>query len=71
MFHWKCVDKYARQLPANTAPAGYTCPACQSGIFPASNVVSPVAESLRKSLTQVNWARAGLGMPLVRCDNVF
>ena len=65
VFHWSCMDSYARRLPANTAPAGYTCPICKSGIFPATNVASPVAETLRDSLAKVNWARAGLGLPLV------
>ena len=65
VFHWSCLDHYARQLPPNTAPAGYTCPICKSGIFPAHNVVSPVADVLRQILIKVNWARVGLGLPLV------
>ena len=52
-------------MPANTAPAGYTCPNCKDPIFPAGNVASPVAEVLRKHLANANWAKAGLGMPLV------
>ncbi|KAK2170682.1 hypothetical protein LSH36_1g12074 [Paralvinella palmiformis] len=65
VFHWSCLDHYARQLPPNTAPAGYTCPICKSGIFPAHNVVSPVADVLRQILIKVNWARVGLGLPLI------
>lgn len=65
VFHWSCLDHYARQLPPNTAPAGYTCPICKSGIFPAHNVVSPVADVLRQVLVKVNWARVGLGLPLI------
>ena len=65
VFHWSCLDEFARQLPSNTAPAGYACPACHTGLFPASNVVSPVVDSLRQFLSTVNWARAGLGLPLV------
>jgi len=65
VFHWGCLDHYARQLPPNTAPAGYTCPLCKSCVFPANNVVSPVADTLRDLLSKVNWARAGLGLPLV------
>lgn len=65
VFHWVCLDKYARSLPEDTAPAGYTCPACQDCIFPPENLVSPVAETLREVLKDVNWARAGLGLPLL------
>lgn len=65
MFHWACLDRFSRQLPATTAPAGYTCPSCRTCLFPASNLVSPVADVLREKLAGVNWARAGLGLPLV------
>ena len=37
----------------------------QSGVFPASNMVSPVAEQLRNTLSPVSWAKAGLGLPSV------
>lgn len=65
VFHFACLNQYAAQLPANTAPAGYTCPTCKSGIFPSSNMASPVADMLRQMLSKVNWARAGLGLPLI------
>jgi len=65
VFHWSCLDEFAGRLPSNTAPAGYACPACHTGLFPASNVVSPVVDCLRELLSTVNWARAGLGLPLV------
>lgn len=65
VLHWVCLDEYARQLGADTAPAGYTCPACNAGIFPPDNLVSPVADKLRAVLSDVNWARAGLGLPLL------
>jgi hypothetical protein len=65
VFHWVCLDKWARSLPNNTAPAGYTCPACSECIFPPDNLVSPVADALRKVLAEVNWARAGLSLPLL------
>jgi len=48
-----------------TAPAGYACPVCQDCLFPAENIVSPVADELRSVLKEVNWARAGLGMSLL------
>lgn len=65
VFHFGCLNQYAQKLPANTAPAGYTCPTCKSGIFPPSNMASPVADMLRQMLSKVNWARAGLGLPLI------
>ncbi|CAM1154737.1 ZFPL1 (predicted) [Pycnogonum litorale] len=65
VFHWNCLNQYAKQLPSNTAPAGYSCPTCNQEIFPASNVVSPIADNLKQVLTRVNWARAGLGLPLL------
>lgn len=68
MYHWACLDRYARELPATTAPAGYTCPACKACIFPQAKLVSPVADVLREKLAGVNWARAGLGLPLLSED---
>ncbi|KAK3091521.1 hypothetical protein FSP39_020459 [Pinctada imbricata] len=65
LFHWSCINQYAQQMPPNTAPAGYLCPECQAGIFPAQNLVSPVADKLKEKLSTVNWARAGLGLPLI------
>jgi len=63
--HWACLDSYARSLPADTAPAGFLCPACAESIFPPDNLVSPVADALRKTMSEVNWARAGLGLKLL------
>lgn len=65
IFHWSCLDGYERGLPANTAPAGYTCPVCNAGLFPSTNAASPVVDALRELLSKVNWARAGLGLPLI------
>ncbi|XP_048369956.1 zinc finger protein-like 1 [Sphaerodactylus townsendi] len=65
LFHWSCLNEMANQLPSNTAPAGYQCPSCKAPIFPSANLVSPVASVLREKLSTVNWARAGLGLPLI------
>lgn len=65
VFHWSCLNSHCQQLPANTAPAGYTCPTCSTCIFPPANLATPVAEAVRQLLQQVNWARAGLGLPLI------
>lgn len=67
IFHWGCLDQYAREFPPTTAPAGYRCPACKSGIFPPNNLIGPVVNVLREKLSGVNWARNGLGLPLVSC----
>ncbi|XP_065337995.1 zinc finger protein-like 1 [Cloeon dipterum] len=68
VYHWACLDQYARQLPATTAPAGYCCPSCKKCLFPPSNLVSPVKDALREVLAGVNWARAGLDLPLLSED---
>ena len=70
VFHLKCLDAYCRQYPVNTAPAGYVCPPpCSHPIFPASNLVSPVADVMRSVLANRPWAREGLGLPLLAYDN--
>ena len=48
VFHWSCLDHFARQLPPNTDPGGHTCHIRKSGIFPAHNAVSTVADVLRQ-----------------------
>lgn len=65
LFHWACLNEHAARLPENTAPAGYQCPNCSGPIFPPSNLAGPVASALRDKLATVNWARAGLGLPLI------
>lgn len=44
---------------------GRRCPICSDVIFPPSNLVSPVSEALRAKLSQVNWGRNELGLPLL------
>ncbi|CAL8267382.1 unnamed protein product [Merluccius merluccius] len=65
VFHWACLNELAARLPLHTAPAGYQCPSCQGPVFPPPNLASPVADVLREQLSSVNWARAGLGLPLI------
>ncbi|XP_061660282.1 zinc finger protein-like 1 isoform X2 [Syngnathoides biaculeatus] len=65
VFHWSCLNDLASRLPLHTAPAGYQCPSCQGPLFPPSNLASPVASVLKEQLSSVNWARAGLGLPLI------
>jgi len=68
VFHWACLDSYARKMPVITAPAGYTCPSCNEAIFPEPNLVSPIADALKEKISTVNWARCGLGLPLLSED---
>lgn len=65
VFHWSCLNKYASSLPSTTAPAGYQCPKCKECIFPPSNLVSPVVDSLKSKLKQVSWAKIGLNQTLI------
>ncbi|XP_030369225.1 zinc finger protein-like 1 homolog [Scaptodrosophila lebanonensis] len=68
VFHWDCLNARQAGLPANTAPRGHQCPSCNVEIFPASNLVSPVADALKNYLSQVNWGRNGLGLALLTED---
>ncbi|KAK6638799.1 hypothetical protein RUM43_007068 [Polyplax serrata] len=65
VFHWACIDDMGQKIPNTTAPSEYTCPTCRTPLFPPSHLVSPVAEALKQKLASVNWARAGLGLPLL------
>ena len=58
VFHWECLDKYARSFPENTAPAGYNCPVCRTPIVPEKNNASPVARACRGKLETAHWAMA-------------
>ncbi len=72
IFHLDCLNRYANELPSNTAPAGYTCPTCNRPLFPSSTASSPVAVCLQRTLSDVSWARIGLGMPLIdSTDNSY
>lgn len=71
VFHWSCLDNYAKALPANTAPAGYQCPKCKECIFPPSKIVSPVVEILKQKLESVEWSRVGLGQSLFKNDETI
>lgn len=57
LFHWACLDKYFRSFPSHTAPDGYTCPTCHQCIFPPENLLSPVADEVRKKLSTTTWAK--------------
>ncbi|TKR86949.1 hypothetical protein L596_011441 [Steinernema carpocapsae] len=65
VFHWSCLNSRMKQLPSTTAPAGYMCPCCKEAVFPASNQTSPVIDRLRIMLMKANWARNGLGHPIL------
>eukprot|EP00040_Diaphanoeca_grandis_P026250 m.146828 g.146828 ORF g.146828 m.146828 type:complete len:297 (-) comp30502_c1_seq1:264-1154(-) len=57
LMHLGCLDQYARSFPANTAPAGYTCPICTTGVVPPRNQAGPVAEAARLQLSRLAWSR--------------
>ena len=46
------------------------CPSCSHPIFPAANLVSPVADNLRAVISNRAWAREGLGLPLLPLDSI-
>ncbi|KAI7690109.1 Zinc finger protein-like 1, partial [Sarcoptes scabiei] len=59
LFHLNCLNSYANRMPANTAPAGYTCPICSKPIF-SINPKSPVGKSLENAIRSFDWAMEGL-----------
>jgi hypothetical protein len=65
IFHLSCLNKYGASFPATTAPAGFSCPDCRSSIFPTSSSPSPIFAVLKKRLGSAEWARAGLGLPVL------
>ncbi|CAJ0582453.1 unnamed protein product, partial [Mesorhabditis spiculigera] len=65
VYHWDCIDNWARKMPPNTAPAGYRCPFCREALFPAPEQQSPLIEKLRAQLKAANWARVGIGLPIL------
>jgi len=65
VFHLNCLDKLYRNLPSNTAPAGYKCSSCNISIFPKPNQAGRVIDRLKEVLSCYNWARIGLGLPLI------
>jgi hypothetical protein len=69
VFDWNALNNHFAQLPPTTAPAGFKCPICSAGIFPAENQAGPVAEALREKLRLAPWARVGLGLPLIEEEN--
>ncbi|XDV19834.1 hypothetical protein PO909_025237 [Leuciscus waleckii] len=71
LFHWSCLNELAARQPLYTAPAGYQCPTCQGPVFPPPNLASPIADMLRELLSSVNWARAGLGLPLQKKERLY
>lgn len=66
VFHKECLNDWASRMAPNTAPAGYKCPVCSSPVFPAPNLVSPVADRLREMISIYPWAQTGLGLPLIK-----
>ncbi|KAI1284966.1 Zinc finger protein-like 1 [Halotydeus destructor] len=70
LFHWKCLDAMAKQLPSHTPPAGYQCPDCHKAIFPATTSNSPIAIQLKNAFSNVEWAKVGISLSMVGNGNV-
>ncbi|XP_058876731.1 zinc finger protein-like 1 [Acipenser ruthenus] len=51
--------------PGTRPPLGTSAPPARGPSSPTPNLVGPVAAALREKLASVNWARAGLGLPLI------
>ena len=66
MFHSSCLDKWGSAHSSHTAPAGFECPTCKTGVFPAPQLASPVAMALRTALGAWPWARRAMGVTGVR-----
>ena len=64
LFHWRCFNRYAQDHPANTSPAGYTCPDCNCSVFPPLASNSPLCLQLRNLLANAEWAKEGLGQTI-------
>lgn len=68
IYHLECLDRWASQLPAYTAPAGFNCPTCKEAVFPQPNMASPLVNALKTKLQACGWAKAGLGWSFVSPD---
>eukprot|EP00047_Mylnosiga_fluctuans_P012010 m.24139 g.24139 ORF g.24139 m.24139 type:complete len:291 (-) comp3978_c0_seq1:166-1038(-) len=58
VFHGRCLNNYvSTSFPSDTAPAGYTCPACAGKtVVPPDNAGGPVATALKQFLSTAPWA---------------
>lgn len=59
VFHWECLNARQSALPPNSSSQYHTCPCCSQQIIPQPNLMSPVADVIRKRLTQANWVGGG------------
>ncbi|CAG9807065.1 unnamed protein product [Chironomus riparius] len=71
LFHKKCLEERQSALPSTTAASGHQCPKCDACIFPSSNLVSPVADALRIWLSQVNFGRNEMNLPMFSEEKEF
>jgi len=55
VFHWHCLAKHFAALPAHTAPAGYTCPTCESRAIPTDSMSGPVVDAVRQAFSDTAW----------------
>lgn len=55
-FHADCIHRFANNLPAHTAPAGYACPTCMTPLLPAADSGSQLAVQLSAAFENAEWA---------------
>jgi hypothetical protein len=63
VFHWDCLAKHFAALPAHTAPAGYTCPTCESRAIPTDSMSGPVVDAVRQAFSDTAWGRSPPVLP--------
>ncbi|CAN6459031.1 unnamed protein product [Victoria cruziana] len=68
VIHSSCLVSHIQKFPLNTAPAGYTCPACSSPLWPPKNIkdsASRVHLKLKESIIQSGLEKNILGDQVV------
>lgn len=71
MFHPECLDVHASSLPPHTAKAGYLCPTCSKGIFPAEVESNPLVKHVQNYLSKATWAKNLVQPPPLQPLNGF
>ncbi|XP_065919226.1 zinc finger protein-like 1 homolog [Dysidea avara] len=67
LYHVTCLDKYASSI-ANGVTV--VCPKCQEPLIPPPNLVSPVADVVRRCFSQFSWAAGLLPPPITTAHSM-